>query len=67
MIVKLFAFTGLRRGEVFGLQWGTVQWNPERTDERLFVRRAVVMSRVTTRRRKTASAPWTFRKGCSMS
>jgi integrase len=46
-ILKVAAFTGLRRGELFGLQWGDLQRNPE-GGGRLFIRRSIVLGRVTT-------------------
>jgi len=46
-ILKVAAFTGLRRGELFGLQWADVQRNPE-GGGRLLIRRSIVLGRVTT-------------------
>ena len=51
-IVQVFAFSGLRRGETFGLKWGDVQRNPDGTGGRLFIRRAIVSGQVTTPKTK---------------
>ena len=47
-ILKVAAFTGLRRGELFGLQWGDVQWNSDGQDGKLYVRRSLYMGRIVT-------------------
>jgi integrase len=47
VILKVAAFTGLRRGELFGLQWGDLQRHPE-GGGRLLIRRSIVLGRVTT-------------------
>ncbi len=47
-IVKVVAFTGLRRGELFGLQWGDIDWNQNGPGGRLHVKRSVYLGRITT-------------------
>ena len=47
-ILKVAAFTGLRRGELFGLQWGDVEWNRDGSGGRIYVRRSVYMGKITT-------------------
>ena len=46
-VIHLAVFTGLRRGEIFGLQWKDIDWGAGEGG-RLFVRRSIVCGRVTT-------------------
>jgi integrase len=48
VIVSLALFAGLRRGEIFGLQWGDIRWPKGRTKGGLHVRRAFVQREIVT-------------------
>ncbi len=47
-IVQLGLFAGMRRGEVFGLQWGDINWNDGQPGGRVHVRRSVYQTNVQT-------------------
>ena len=47
-IIRLDVYTGLRRGELFALQWPDVDWGMGGEGGRLWVRRSVYQGAVTS-------------------
>ena len=47
-IIKLTAYSGLRRGEVFALRWPDVEWGNGRDGGRLHVRQSIYQGAITT-------------------
>ncbi|MCH8269204.1 MAG: site-specific integrase [Acidobacteria bacterium] len=53
-LLHLAAFTGLRRGELFGLQWGDIDWGNGTDGGRLRIRRSIYQGAITTPKTKNS-------------
>jgi len=53
-VIKVAVFSGLRRGEIFGLQWGDVDAGSGQDGGRLHVRRSIYQGAITTPKTKDA-------------
>lgn len=47
-IIHLAVYTGVRRGELFSLQWGDVDWGNGTDGGRLWIRRSIYQGKITT-------------------
>jgi integrase len=47
-ILRLAIYAGLRRGELFGLQWGDIDWGAGIDGGRIWVRRSIYRGEITT-------------------
>jgi len=47
-IIRLAVYSGLRRGELFALQWGDIDWGNGRDGGRIHVRRSIYQGAITS-------------------
>jgi integrase len=47
-LIKVALYSGLRRGELFALQWGDVEWGEDGSGGKLHIRRATYQGRISS-------------------